>query len=193
MLRSSLFLGIFILLLATCREDAANTIDPTVDIPPGTMLIERDSQLFLSNFNNALIAVGAGDESGRIMNIRVRLDGGDLVLSIVNWDWQIPPSNGIVAKVYDLNQSGRVGNNTSCQEINGSTLCDTGTVTYSIDNATYFSQFVTTGEAGTITITSIDNAQRTISGTFDATMQLEDQPDQIRFEGGFNQIPYFVF
>lgn len=193
-MRFSIPMLTFLLLFSACRDDAAYdlNIDPAVDIPEGAMLIERDSQLIISEFNNVLIGISSGSEDGRIFSIRTTIDEAPFLLNIVNWNWQQPPFNGILPKRYDANTQGNTGSNTSCQAVGSSLLCDSASGSYEIDSVSYFTQSFDGASAGTITITEVNGGQQTISGAFEITMQAEGRPDRLTFSGGFNRIPYFV-
>ena len=125
------------------------------------------------------------------MCIRDRVDGGTLILSVSNWDWQNPPANGILEKNYHTNEDFDLGPDTDCMDINSIIYCDGGLGTYMISNTEILSSEGMEDEPfGSITITENDPEAKTVSGTFDFLVVDFFTDEKTSFKGTFTSLNY---
>lgn len=151
----------------------------------GTMTVKMDGKAYTAaDYNNTLILSEVQDYGVHRMDIRTTVNGGTLVLSFTNWEWQNPAAEGIVAKKYENDVS-----KASCKTINGDELCDEMLGTFIKGNETYSSGMAET--MGSITVTKIDATKKTVSGTYDFPVVNFDD-DTIMVSGTFTDQCYLV-
>lgn len=190
MKRLSLLLLVSVLLFSCGGDDDG---DGNTD-GNGTMTVIKDGVSFtIDATNNTLVGETQQGQDGRRLDIRCNVDGGTLIIAVSNWDFQNPPVDGIVQKVYGTNEDG-VGSNSVCMDSNGFTFCDGGLVTYLVGTDSYVSESLEDPAEGTITITGNDATNKTVSGTFNVIVGKFGTltPEEITFTGTFTDIPYRV-
>lgn len=192
MYKSPILFSFFLLVLfASCqKESTTTTTTPTMSVE-----IDGTAQT-ATNFNNTLIKVQQNGEDGRRLDLRANIGSDMLIISVSNWDFQNPPTDGILTKVYDTNTTayGGLGPNKSCTTRPAGNLCDSGLGTYTIGSATWMSENMPNEPRGTITITANDDANKTVSGTFDFKVVEVSNPNNTpkHFTGSFSNMSYTV-
>ena len=189
-MKNLLFFVLASLAIMSCQPDN----NPPA--PTGSMTLTLDSVSHsITAFNNTLYKEVQFGEAGRRLDIRVNVDGGTLVISVSNWDWQMPPENGILLKTYDTgdlgNDSTLVGPNTQCKSGSFADYCDAGMGTFIIGNQQFSSEFVE-GIPGWISITNNDATNLTVSGLFEFTAVDLFTEEEKTFKGNFLNLPYTV-
>jgi hypothetical protein len=122
-----------------------------------------------------------------------------LTITVSNWDFQNPPENGVIDKVYDATYDAEQGENhgphVECIDLTGAnagvSLCDGGLITLMLDGELYTSIF-TGNEDGTITITEINPEKRSVSGSFSVKVQASIG-NKLKLSGTFTNVKYEVF
>ncbi|MEL6834712.1 MAG: hypothetical protein AAFP77_17075 [Bacteroidota bacterium] len=185
---------IAILLLAfSCNGDD----DPSPS-DMSSMTVVKDGETFtITDFNNTLLKEEMQGEPGRRLDLRCDVDGGQFILSVSNWDFQNPPEDGIVIKSYASNEDPfdlPANSVTECMDGGNFTFCDGALGTYIIDNVIYSSEMSDDNFVSIITITENDDANRTVSGTFDIKVQSfgTNPASFIEFTGSFTDLEYTV-
>ena len=174
------------LLLTTCNND-----DDTIS-EEAILEVEKDGVPFtVTSFDNTLIEAVDANEIGRRLDIRGQVDGGSLIITVFNWDWQNPPEDGIIEKSYDLD-SGENDPNTDCFKDLGFTYCDGGLGTYFFSTQTFFTAFADDADPAIITITKNDHENKTVSGSFEFTTRESASSRQFSFKGTFRNLQYKV-
>jgi hypothetical protein len=120
-----------------------------------------------------------------------------LSVAVSNWDYQNPPDNGILTKIYDATfdfETEADNDLATCLELTGDNegvfLCDGALVTYIGNSDIYFSAFDGNPEAS-VTITACSPSKRTISGSFTAKVQNFDS-EELTISGEFKNVKYTV-
>jgi len=122
------------------------------------------------------------------MNIQGNFgNGNSLVLSVSNWDWQNPPANGVLEKIYDTHLT---GTNMACQEISGSNLCDRAMGQYI--NDLIHDATISDTISGYIQITLCDTVNKKVSGRFSFITTDLNQTMYDTIQGSFANQPYTV-
>lgn len=173
------------LLLFACEQ--------TEDPAPASMTVSKDGTSFtVTSFNNTLVKESQLGNPGRRLDLRGEVDGGFLVLSVSNWDWQNPTENGILLKSYDTNTDyiDNPGTHSVCEETPSFTMCDGALLTYIVGNDQWMSENMDPIYNGTITITQNDDANKTVSGNFDGTVKSFFGEEYIEFSGSFTNLTY---
>ncbi len=172
-----------VLLMFSCGSDES---DEKVE---ALMQVEKNGISYsISLFNNTLLAESQSGETGRRLDMRATVDNGTLIISASNWDWQNPPVDGILSKIYDTNVE--IGDNAACMDSGGFTYCDGGLVTY-LDGANiYISEGIDDEGAGRITISEVDTENKRVSGSFDVTTIDLTTDEKITFTGTFENLNY---
>ncbi|PKP21494.1 MAG: hypothetical protein CVU05_06640 [Bacteroidetes bacterium HGW-Bacteroidetes-21] len=147
----------------SCNHDDETTPTPTSPTSSTATLnfTINGTSYSSTSFNNTLVSASQSGQSGNRMDIRGTFDSNKtLILSVSNWDWQNPPTNGVLVKKYDTQVSGP---NADCQTISGTMYCDgaLGTYMFGSDYHMTISQ-----DAGYIEITSCDPTSKKVSGNF---------------------------
>jgi hypothetical protein len=180
----------FIFLLAIITGSCKKKPDPApVNTTPactnnGTMTVTLDGTSYTPGaFNNTLTPESYLGQNYRWMNIKTTVNGGILELGIENFDWQLPPLNGILSKTYE-----NFGPNTSCKDFNGIGFCDGITGTYTKNNIIYSN--TDQSLPGNITVSSCDTINKTITGTFSVKVVPPDKSDTLTFSGSFTNQCY---
>ena len=165
--------------------------DPNDPGSNGKMTVEKDGVSFtITEFNNSLLGEQQLTEFGRRLDLRANVDGGTLVISVSNWDFQNPPEDGIITKTYDTNTDFE-GTHEVCKETANASFCDGGMGTYIIGGTNYISEGFNSQPEGEIIITENDPVALTVSGTFDfEVFDLFGQGDLIHFKGTFTDLKY---
>lgn len=181
-------------LFSACQKDSSTTPNNTIQ---GSMTLEIDGVTQTpTNFstNNTLLRVQEFGETGRRLDIRANVGNDMLIISASNWDFQNPPTDGILIKTYDTNTSGGIGPNQSCTQMSGITYCDGGLGTYTTGGAPMMSQTLSNEPTGSIVITQNNTTDKTVSGTFDFKVKDFTQPTATptHITGTFTDLPYSV-
>ncbi len=161
-----LFLLAGFLTFASCNNDDDNT-DPTPATPAttaGTMSFTKNGVSYTcTSFNNTLLIQSGSGVQGRRLDIRGSFDNGKiLIVSVSNCDWQNPPANGVLVKLYDT----RIGGpNSACQDVGGYTYCDGALGTYMMTSSNYHMTFSEDIE-GSVTISACNTTDKKVSGSF---------------------------
>lgn len=173
------YLLIVLMLTNACKSDENETLSPA------SMTVLKDGQQFeVSDFDNTLLLEQSVGREARRLDLRMTVDGGTFVLTVSNWDWQNPPKDGVVLKSYDLPWSD------DCEIIDNFEYCDGGLVSYALPGSSiYSSGFGDT--SGVITISTNDPDRKTVSGTFDATVE-NINDEKIKFSGEFKNVEYRI-
>ena len=181
------------LFLFACNSD--DDTNPTSNNDGPIMIVEKDGVEFTAeSFNNTLLSEQQGNEVGRRLDLRCQIDGGTFIISVANWDWQNPPENGVLEKIYDTNvdsdNNNGIGPNAECMDDGSFTYCDSGLVTYLVGTNTYFSDFLDDEPIGQIVIESNDAANKTVSGSFDVVVGDLLGTQKFTFKGTFSNLNY---
>lgn len=120
-------------------------------------------------------------------------------LTVTNWDFQNPPENGVLEKVYDATYDSEQGESPGplieCMALTGDnagiSLCDGGLVTLMIGGELYTSIFIE-NEASTITISEVSPEKKSVSGSFDVKVQ-NTTGEELKLVGTFANVKYTVF
>lgn len=134
------------------------------------------------------------DEENRHMKMKTHIGFNEFLFRVVNYEWQNPPSEGIIKKKYNSNVIGESEFN-SCGEGDFSDHCDRGVLTYSIYQGAYYETRTQPNiEPGVLEITYVDTINHVVSGNFDAKVyeMFELYPDSIHFSGAFENQPYLI-
>jgi len=167
-MKTKLFLMILmgVLAFSSCKKE-----DTTPDPAPVTPVVTDASMSFTKNgtaftctsFNNTLLIQSGTGQQGRRLDIRGSFDNGKtLIVSVSNCDWQNPPVNGVLVKLYDTRLGGP---NAECQDIDGTTYCDGALGTYMLTSSTYH-MTISDEIEGSVTITSCNATEKKVSGSF---------------------------
>ncbi len=162
-----------------------DTVPTTNNNCSGTMTVNIDGKNYTpSGFANTLIITEKEGYGIRRLDIRTNVNGGTLVLTISNWDWQNPPTNGVVNKVYENELE-----KNSCKIVDGHELCDEMLGTFAVSNTEVYMTGVEL--PGNISISKVNTTNGTVSGTYNFTV--EDFNDkQMTFSGTFTDQCYKV-
>lgn len=159
----TLFLLAGLMAIMSCNKDEETTPEPTTPVTPtGTMNFTKNGTAYsCTSFNNTLTIQSA--QKGRRLDIRGSFDNGKiLIVSVSNCDWQNPPADGVLTKLYDTRLGGP---NASCQDIDGYTYCDGALGTYMMTTSNYHMTYSDETE-GSVTITSCTPSEKKVSGSF---------------------------
>lgn len=141
--------------------------------------------------NNTLVSAIQSGREGRRLDIRCNVDGGLLVLTVSNWDFQNPPVDGVLEKTYVTNGE---ESDSDCLSESGFTFCDGGGATYLVDGTNViFTSEVTGAPKGEIRISKVNESEKTVSGTFDlTTTEFASSGSSFTFSGSFTNLSYLV-
>ena len=174
------------LLSMSCGNDDDNNMNTDEEI----MEVEKDGISFtVTSFNNTLLEDVQADEAGRRLDIRGDVDGGTLIITVSNWNWQNPPENGVLEKIYDTDED-IDSSNTDCMEGNNFTYCDGGLGTYILGTKTYLTGVLDNAIPGNITISENDSNNRRVSGSFEFMTTDLFRTEEISFKGTFQNLKY---
>jgi len=174
-----------VLLMFSCGSDDTDEMEKVEAL----MEVEKNDISFsITNFNNTLLAESQSGETGRRLDLRANVEGGTLIITVSNWDWQNPPMDGVLTKTYDTNVE--IGENAACMDSNGITYCDGGLVTYLDGAVIYISEAIDDEGAGRITISDVDSENKRVSGSFDVTTIDLSTDEKITFKGTFENLNY---
>jgi len=182
-MKNTVFLSVLCLFLISCESDEPGNNQQA------KMNVDKDGVSFtITEFSNSLIEETQIDSTGRRLDLRAEVDGGTLFVSISNWDWQNPPEDGVLEKKYDTGDD--EGSNTECKETPNATYCDGGLGTYSIGSDIYMTGEEYSDSEGIITISKNDPSNKTVSGSFDFTVEDFFGDSTITFKGTFENLVY---
>nr|WP_321245582.1 hypothetical protein [uncultured Psychroserpens sp.] len=187
-----LVLVLITLSIVSCSSDDGNA--PSSNDEEQSFTVIRDGVTFQGeNINNTLIRTTQNDQGARRLDLRCDFDGGTLVLSISNWEFQNPPDEGVVEKSYNTNTD--MGPDTECETIDSITFCDEALVTYLIGNDVYISELNDSDIIGDITIVSNNSQDKRITGTFDVLLRdFNGGEEEVYIEhSGTFDVSYIVF
>lgn len=179
-----------LIFFSACQKDSNNANH-------GTMLIQVDSipqTVTNIDVDNTLLHLEQYTVAGRRLDIRATIGNATLTLSASNWDFQTPPTDGILTKTYDTNTDLHKGPNQICGVHQSIPFCDGGLATYVINGRTFSSQKMDNKPHGAIVITQNNTAKKTISGTFDVLVRdfLQPNAQPIHLTGTFSDVSYKV-
>lgn len=159
------------------------------------MTVSIDGTEFtIDDFNNSLTEEAQLGEVGRRLDLRAQVNGGTLILSVSNWDWQNPPEDGILIKNYTVNEFDPDASTSECKDFPNYSLCDGGLGTYLAGGGeSYLSEGFEPSGPAEIVITENDPDERTVSGTFEFETAGFINGEVIRFKGTFTDLKYRVF
>lgn len=192
MSKSQIVFSLFLLtFFFSCEKDTSTSNNTN----PGTMTIEIDGVVQTpTSFNNTLLSLQQNGETGRRLDLRASIGSDMLIVTVANWNFQSPPTDGIITKIYDTNTNGTVGPNQSCTSLSGGTFCDSGLGTYIASGATFLSATMSSEPTGTITVSANNTTDKTVSGTFNFKVkqfgQSSAQPMVVT--GSFSNLLYTV-
>lgn len=193
-MKSRLFLFLCMGLMlgfVACNNDDDDDVTPTPTNTTGaTMTIVMNGTTYTgSGFNNTLLGATDQGKYGWRMDIRGNFNSGkQLILSVSNWDFQNPPTNGIIVKTYDTDI---LGPNTVYIEEGGYTYADGALGTYMVSTSDF--QMTTSDQHGYIRISSCDPSAKKVSGDFSfITLSMSDS-DTTTFSGSFSNQSYSVY
>lgn len=178
--------------IVSCSSDDGNL--PSSNDEGQSFTVTRDGVTFQGeNINNTLIRTTQNDQGARRLDLRCDFDGGTLVLSVSNWEFQNPPDEGVVEKSYNTNTD--MGPDTECETIDSITFCDEALVTYLIGNDVYISELNDSDIIGDITIVSNNSQDKRITGTFDVLLRdFNGGEEEVYIEhSGTFDVSYIVF
>lgn len=190
MKKISLFLSVALFatlsfLLSGCGDDESPSPSLTLNIDGTNIKITTVTGLLIFS-----------DESGheaRTLNLTGLTKNGDyLSIQVTNWDFQNPPTNGLVVKKYYNLFGGEEGiESADCLEVGDVTLCDAGVVTFIPDaeDEIYTSAFDEDVE-GVIEITA--SKGKKVSGTFDVILTGFSNETDIHAKGTFKNVGYRI-
>jgi len=193
-MKSKIFLflciGLMLGFVACNNDDDDDGVTPVATTTGGSMTVVMNGTSYTaSGFNNTLLG---GTDQGRYgwrMDIRGSFNSGkQLILSVSDWDFQNPPTNGIVVKTYDTDW---MGPNTVYLEDGGITYADGALGTYMVSSSDF--QMSTSNEHGYIRITSCDPSAKKVSGDFSFITLSMDETDTTTFSGTFSNQIYTVY
>ncbi len=186
------YLFLICLLCFSCGKD--DETDPQTD--NGSITVIKAGVSFETDVtNNTLVfetSTDGNNVEGRRLDVRCNVDGGTFILTVSNVDFQNPPDDGILTKVYGTNDDFQ---NSDCMDFTNATYCDGALITYLTATSEIFSsEGFELEEKGSITITANDPTKKTVSGTFDATLikNTIDGNEKVVFSGSFTDLIYRV-
>ena len=83
-----------------------------------------------TGFNNTLISLTQNGEVGRRLDLRANIGSDMLIITVSNWDFQNPPNDGVLTKIYETNTIGNLTTNKVCTTRPTGNFCDGGLGTY---------------------------------------------------------------
>jgi len=186
-----LFVIAAVWLVAACNKNESDTVPACSG---GTMEVLFEDTVYAPvSFNNSLFFETGNGQPRRRLDIRTTVKGNTVILSVYNWDWQNPPQDGVLAKIYSTLTTNTSGND--CATIDSMLYCEFAEVTF-LDSANGSHVYVSMKEsyAGFVEITEFDNVTKRFSGTFDAklTSFLGTEPDTVSISGTFTDLCYLV-
>lgn len=137
------------------------------------------------------------EHEGRALNITIATDDGQILsVAVSNWDFQNPPDNGVLPGEYDaafdFEETEEENPLANCLMLDGNVaLCDGGLVSLVSESDFYTSVFDGNTQAS-ITISKCDAGNRTVSGTFSATIGHFDGVETYTVTGSFTNVKYVV-
>jgi hypothetical protein len=160
----------------------------------GNMAVElNDSSYIPSSTRNALYIEDNAAQVATRLDIRVTVDTGTIIISVINRNWQNPPKNGVLIKSYDnptVNADGP-----ACDTINSIAYCDGYSVIFLPGgNAAAPYENITEGYPGFVQVSECNVSKRTVSGSFDVKMFriFATSSDTIYLSGTFSDLCYSV-
>jgi len=184
-MKNTILLSILLLFLFSCEPDT-----PTSN-QQAQMIVEKDGVSFtITDFTNGMTDEMQAGSKARKLVLRTSVDSGEFTLAIGNWEWQNPPSDGILEKVYDIEFATGIGPNTECQDQTNETYCDGSSGSYVINSEIFIAGTAFSNEDGVITITENDLAKKTVSGSFDFVVKNSFTDSAIVFKGTFENLVY---
>lgn len=182
-----------LIFFSACQKDP----NPTNNTTQGSMTLSIDGVAQTpTNFStsNTLLHLEQYGEAARRLDIRATIGNATLILSTSNWDFQNPPTNGMLIKTYDTNTESGTGPNQTCRVNNSITYCDGGLVTYMTNGRNFVSQNIDNEPTGAIVIAQNNTVDKTISGTFDFKVKdfLQPNAQPVHMTGTFTDLPYRV-
>lgn len=174
----------------SCQKESATT-----NPPASTMTIELDGVAqTTTGFNNTLLFLQQNGEDGRRLDLRANIGSNMFILSASNWDFQNPPADGILSKIYETNTVNNTPIYRSCTMRPAGNLCDAGLATYTANGLTYMSGNIAGEPMGSFTITQNNTTDKTVTGTFDIKVVNLIQPSStpLHFTGSFSDLSYTV-
>ena len=190
------FLASGLLLLGSCSDNS----DSDTDNPPGPS-VPTDQILNISingvdyelnEFDNTLVIYDAGGIMAHRMDLRFLIDSLMMDIVIANFEFQSPPEDGVIEKMYDTNFGNGSGPNTECQGFNGTTFCDEAGVSYDTGFITYLTDEIESSEYF-VNITDCNPVAHKVSGNFDVMLVNWFDDETLHCIGTFENLEYIVY
>ena len=179
---------ILFFLLISCSFFACSDDDDEMQSEEASLSITKNGQtVAFAEGNHSLIYQDFGVISNSLY-LRFEVDGGMLVLAVGNWEWQNPPTDGVLEKSYSTTVA---GTGSSCQIIGGADLCDSGALSYQVGDLLYIGD--DNLKESFIHITDNDGENKIVSGSFDLEVRsFDDETDIIELNGTFENLTYVI-
>lgn len=164
------------------------------DAPSASLTLSLDgTNVKITAVTGLMLMDEQNGHEARTLNLTGLTKNGDyLSIQVTNWDFQNPPTNGLVVKKYYNLFDGEDGiESADCLEVDEATLCDAGLVTLITDedDEIYTSAF-DEDVAGVIEITS--SKGKKVSGTFDVVLTGFTNEVDLHAKGTFKNIGYRI-
>ena len=186
---SQLLLLIVVLLFNQCGSKNADSTAPA-----SAITLSVDGVTKSISISSALLLIETTGDKGRTLNVSALSGTNSLILTISNWAYQSPPTNGLLLKSYYEIFASTGLDKATCQKStsSGASLCDAATATYVIGSDSYFSSLYDGPDYDSkIKITANDTNSKTISGEFD--LKLQNANDlRLSVKGTFTNVTYLV-
>lgn len=184
----SLLFIITILSFFGCSDDETNS--------SMTLTIDGEKEKVVT-INGVLAFEEQYEHEGRGLNLTGVLSNGDyVVVSVSNWDFQSPPTNGVIEKTYyNVFDGGEGMESATCLDLDDgiTSLCDGGLFTYLIEGeAEIYTSAFDEDVNGYIEITDNNSKNKKISGNFDLVVVGIGNEVEHRMTGSFKNVNYFV-
>lgn len=185
------FLPLLLIGFISCEDDSDDNTPPSST--NGSFEVTKNGVAYSgTNLNNTYIHTTQNGESGARLDLRCEIDGGNLILSVSNWDWQTPPDNGLILKKYNANLE--LSTENDCMDNNNMTYCDGALVTHQMIGAS--KSQISTKESNFdsyIKITGNNASDKTVTGEFKAILKDFWGNDSTHVEGNFTNLTYTVY
>ncbi len=163
--------------------------DPTV---AASITLSVDGTAKTAIFTSSELRVTTTAEKERALLINATVGSDLLILSVSNWGFQNPPTDGLLIKTY-YSIADDAGRSKATCLIKGTTYyCDSNLVNY-VSGTKFHSSGFYTGDPyeSIIKITANDPSKKTISGEYDSKVQ-SSTGTVLTLKGKFTNVSYFV-
>lgn len=189
------FLAASFIFLYSCSDN--NNDDPSDPNPPAptTQIMNinvNGVDHVITEFDNTLVVYPVGSIMGHRMDLRFYLDTVLTDIVIGNYDFQAPPPEGIVEKIYDTNVETGSGPNTECEDTSAGYVCDEAGCFYDFGLYMYYT-WEDEDSGFNVTITENNPITHKVSGSFDFKLSHWAQTDTLHCVGTFENLEYTVY